>query len=233
MIRKTYQKCEKSSKTFYGMCHAGLGEYVTPIVSKGNLLGTINIGFFSPGDNKTLFRINKTCSASQSLDYLTAVDLYKNNISKANITSNEIITIMEMLAEYLSFSYESYLNIHCEKNSGRHYNSSENTIITQATSFIRQNFIYKITINELADFCHCSISYLSHIFKRHTGININTYINKIRVEESKEFLISNDLSISQIAINVGFNDPNYYSRVFTQLTDISPKEFRRRFQYPD
>ena len=86
-------------------------------------------------------------------------------------------------------------------------------------------------MEELADFCHCSQSHLSHIFKRRIQVNVNTYINKVRIEASKNFLVETDISIGDIAFHVGFNDSNYYTRVFTQLVSISPREYRRRFKH--
>lgn len=89
---------------------------------------------------------------------------------------------------------------------------------------------YLNTLTELASFCHCSESYLSRIFKKRTGVNINIYVNKVRVEQSKNLLTRSHDSIADISSSVGFCDPNYFSRVFSQIIGISPTEFRRRFQ---
>ena len=96
--------------------------------------------------------------------------------------------------------------------------------------YIRHNTASRIAVSELAAFCHCSESYLSRIFKRRTGVNINVYVNKVRVEQAKNSLLLSHDSIAEIASRVGFSDPNYFSRVFTRIIGISPTEFRRRFQ---
>ena len=95
--------------------------------------------------------------------------------------------------------------------------------------YIRLNAGSHISVAALAEFCHCSESYISRIFKRRIGVNINVYINKVRVELAENHLLLSKESISSIAARVGFNDPNYFSRVFTQIIGISPTEFRRRF----
>ena len=112
----------------------------------------------------------------------------------------------------------------------RYHNSSEDTILTHAIEYIRLNASGHITMADLACFCHCSESYLSRIFKRRTGVNINVYVNKARIELAKNHLLLSSENIAEIAAGVGFNDPNYFSRVFTNIIGISPTEFRRRFQ---
>ena len=109
------------------------------------------------------------------------------------------------------------------------HNSSEDTILSHALEYIRSNITNSITITELADFCHCSESYISRIFKKRTGVNINLYINKMRIEAAKNHLLLSHESMADIAAAVVFNDPNYFSSIFSQIIGISPTEFRRRF----
>lgn len=230
MIRKTHEKCADSCKSFYGMCHAGLGEYVTPVVCDGELIGTINMGFFSPGEGRSLYRIRKLCESSPNLEKEEAIRLYRRSIREPTIPLETVLPIMELIAEYLSMTYGSMRTTHNQITGRKRYDSSEDTILSHAAQYVRQNFINHISVGELAEFCHCSESYLSHIFKRRLGVNINTYINKVRTEAAKNFLIVCDTSVEEIAIEVGFSDPNYFSRVFTRLVSIPPTEYRRRFR---
>ncbi|MFV0413723.1 MAG: PocR ligand-binding domain-containing protein, partial [Oscillospiraceae bacterium] len=57
MIRKMYNKLDAKNAAFFGVCHAGLGEYVVPISYKEILLGSINIGFFQTNEKRTEFLI--------------------------------------------------------------------------------------------------------------------------------------------------------------------------------
>ena len=149
----------------------------------------------------------------------------------AFIDPEDMLPGLEMLAEYLGQTYRVLQRTHAKPNASiRYHTSSEDTILSHAIEYIRQNAANKITVSELAAFCLCSESYLSRIFKRRTGVNINVYINKVRVEQAKNNLILSHDSIADIALRVGFSDPNYFSRVFTQIIGISPTEFRRRFQ---
>ncbi len=230
MIRLMHNKCERLQSSCFGMCHAGLGEYVVPITDGDTIFGLINVGFFPVSMERSLFRIKKVCKSSDILDEDTAISLFNQCISLPTITPEALLPMIEVIAEYLALTYANIQATHSVPNLGRkRYNSSEDTIISHAVEFIRQNYNTKIGVSEIAAFCHCSDSYISHIFKKRTGVNINTYINKVRVEFSKNYLITTSDSMADITINVGFNDPNYFSRVFTELIGVPPTEFRRRF----
>ncbi|NLB90367.1 MAG: helix-turn-helix domain-containing protein, partial [Clostridiales bacterium] len=232
MLPHMQEKCLQEGKTFFGVCHGGLGEYVTPISSQGIVLGTVNVGFFLPPENIRNYYIHRLCRRYPVINKNKATALYNQSFSTPSICPDFLLPTMEMLASYLSLSYESMVQTHSKNPVHRSYPSSEDTILSHACQYIRQNFVRTISVEELAQISHCSESYVSRIFKKRTGININTYINKVRVEASKDFLLKTDLPISAIGESVGFNDPNYYSRVFTQLSSIPPREYRRRFALP-
>ena len=69
MIRRMYHKCERLGRTYFGMCHAGLGEYVVPIFDGDVLLGSINAGFHLPATS------NAPANKSGSLSIITMDDM--------------------------------------------------------------------------------------------------------------------------------------------------------------
>ena len=230
MIPKMRTKCLYSAKAYFGMCYGGLGEYVVPIRYDEFLLGSINIGFFPVGKQRSYHRIHAICSSSSQLNEEKALQLFEE-IPFPMIEPVVLIPFMELIADYLALTYANFQKAHNISVVGRrHYSSSEDTILTHALKYIHQNYASKISMEEIAEFCHCSISYLSHIFKRRLNVNINTYINKVRTETAKDYLVQTNDGITNVSINVGFNDPNYFSRVFTKLIGIPPTEYRRRFQ---
>ena len=230
MIRLMYNKLTDTRATFFGICHAGLGEYVIPIFCDGMPLGCINAGFFPIAPGRAAHRIARTCKKAPALDADHALALYRQCISAPTIDVQTMLCGLELLAEYLSLTYQTFLRTHgLSHQSIRYHISSEDSILSHALEYIRQNASNPIGMEELATFCHCSVSYLSRIFKRRTGINVNMYMNKVRIELAKDNLRRSSQSIAQVAAAVGFNDPSYFSRVFTQIMGIPPTEYRRRF----
>lgn len=80
----------------------------------------------------------------------------------------------------------------------------------------------------LASNSFCNASYLSCLFKKKTGVNISRYVNQVRVEAAKELLDTTTKCITEICFEVGFNDSNYFAKVFKQITAMTPKEYRNR-----
>ena len=205
MIRRMYHKCERLGRTYFGMCHAGLGEYVVPIFDGDVLLGSINTGFFQTNEGKTTRRICRAGRQEPPLDPDTAQRLYRSAIRTPTANVEQMLAGLELLAGYLGQTYHLLHSAQPHSDAaGRYHDSSEDTILAHALEYIR-------------------------IFKRRTGVNINVYVNKVRMEFAKSPLCLSGESIAEIAASVGFGDPNYFSRVFTQIIGIPPTEFRKRF----
>lgn len=99
-------------------------------------------------------------------------------------------------------------------------------VIRKSVDFIRQNYSKKITLDEVAAYVYLSPSYFSKIFKDEMDLNFNSYLNKIRIEKSKQFLLSEKVKLVDVAGMVGFEDQSYFSKVFKKLTGVTPGKFR-------
>jgi AraC-like DNA-binding protein/ligand-binding sensor protein len=228
MMKGMRRRLERQGE-FFGMCHAGLSEYVLPINCDGLLLGAICVGFFQKDWPKAEKRISRAF-AKEPDEAIQAFELYSGSIMTSSVPEDEILVVMRMLAEYLGNTYRMLKSTHADDSKGnaRYISSAEDTIIVHATEYIQQNYNTRIKVSDIAGFCHCSESYLSHLFKKRTGVNLNAYINKVRIEFSKNHLILSDDSVASISALVGFDDPNYFSRIFNALMGYPPSEFRRR-----
>lgn len=85
------------------------------------------------------------------------------------------------------------------------------------------------TVQYLADRLHISPSYLSDMLRSLTGQNAQQHIHYKLIEKAKEKLSTTELSISEIAYDLGFEHPQSFSKLFKTKTSLSPIEFRRSF----
>ena len=92
---------------------------------------------------------------------------------------------------------------------------------------LNSKYANKWSISSMANYCKLSESYFSHMFKERMGLSPMQYLNNQRMEKAKDFLLSNSMTISNIAHLVGFDDPLYFSRVFKKYTGYSPKEYEK------
>ncbi|WP_070000908.1 helix-turn-helix domain-containing protein [Cellulosilyticum sp. I15G10I2] len=105
-------------------------------------------------------------------------------------------------------------------------NSRHGDSIKRAIQYIKQNYMNKITLEEVASAVHVSPNYFSKIFKEESGINFATYLNQIRIEGAKKLLAADETSLADVAYLAGFEDQSYFSRVFKKYTGLSPKRYK-------
>lgn len=98
--------------------------------------------------------------------------------------------------------------------------------VYKVMEYVKGNYARKITLDDIARHVFLSRSYLSSIFKEETGDSLFTYINRVRVEKSKLFLLDNTISLVDIASLCGFEDQSYFTKVFKKATGVSPKRYR-------
>lgn len=93
-------------------------------------------------------------------------------------------------------------------------------------TFITEHYTEKISAKILAEKANVTIFYFCRIFKQLTGKTMTNYINELRLEKSLAYLQKNDLNITEVALNCGFEGVNYYSRLFRKHYHMSPTSFR-------
>jgi two-component system response regulator YesN len=79
-------------------------------------------------------------------------------------------------------------------------------IIRSSIEYIKKNHQEKITLEEIAQYCYLSTYHFAHLFKKEVGLSLVDFTNKIRIEKASFFLGMTDLTVQQIAVQVGFQD---------------------------
>lgn len=100
------------------------------------------------------------------------------------------------------------------------------TVLDRAQGYIQDRFTEDLSLEDVADFVHLNAHYFSKIFKQQTGSTFIDYVTKLRIDKAKFLMGSEDLSLKEVCYKVGYNDPNYFSRVFKKVTGITASEFR-------
>ncbi len=105
--------------------------------------------------------------------------------------------------------------------------ANENPVIVAIKQYIYANLTERISLPELANNIGYSPNYCSTIFKKHTGLTIIEYLINERVEEAKKLIDENILSLQQISSSLGFDDYNYFSRIFKKTSGYTPSEYKK------
>lgn len=103
----------------------------------------------------------------------------------------------------------------------------QNITILRAKSLIHEFYSTGITLEEIAQKLNLTPEYLSGQFHKDTGETFSAYMRKYRIGKAKELLIGTQLKLNQVAEQVGYADPKYFSQVFKKCTGQLPAEYRR------
>lgn len=98
----------------------------------------------------------------------------------------------------------------------------------KALAYIREHCESDISRTEVADAVGCSPSHLSRLFTKITGNTFKDVLLKCKIEKAKEFLQDTVMPVTEIAYEVGYNDPNYFTSSFKRMTGISPSQYRKK-----
>lgn len=96
--------------------------------------------------------------------------------------------------------------------------------------YLEQHYHTGLTREAVAEHFYVSPGYLSQLFQKEGKLRFNEYLTHIRLERAKYLLKEYDMKVKEVAHRSGFNDSNYFCRVFRQQTARSPSEYRTQYR---
>jgi two-component system, response regulator YesN len=108
----------------------------------------------------------------------------------------------------------------------RKYAQKNTKVIMDIKKLIDEQYMEDISINTIAETVYLSPNYISSLFRRETGETITDYLTRKRMEVAKGLLKNTDYKILDVANQVGFQDPSYFSKVFKKYSGVHPQQYR-------
>lgn len=102
-------------------------------------------------------------------------------------------------------------------------------LVSTIMGYVDEHYDQDLYLEKIADKMNVSVKYVSRVFKDKTGMNITDYISQVRVAKAKELLIHTDMTIYDIAEQVGITNRTTFLRTFKKMEGLSPNEFRKSF----
>ena len=103
-------------------------------------------------------------------------------------------------------------------------------LVRHITEYLDQNYTQPVTLAEIGETLHISVSHLSHLFKRETGLAPMQYVIYRRIGEAQSLLMETEQPIHCIEEQLGFGSSCHLSAMFKKYVGISPKEYRQHFR---
>jgi len=102
--------------------------------------------------------------------------------------------------------------------------------MTYALQYIEKHLTKNLTLESAANYMNISTHYFSKLFKSEVGENFIDYVTDKKVDRAKELIKDTDIPLNSIAFELGFNEANYFSKVFKKKTGITPSQYRKKVE---
>ena len=108
-----------------------------------------------------------------------------------------------------------------------HIQTKHHMKIREAKKYINEEFVRPdLSLNDVASYVNVSPNHFSTIFSQEAGETFIEYLTSVRINKAKQLLLRGNMKSSDIAFEVGYNDPHYFSYIFKKNCGMSPREFR-------
>lgn len=167
------------------------------------LIGSfVDSAILGGGDEEKLFTLSRDCFAH------------------INNTRN-----IKSLGKRLEAVFNNITDIVTEAHQDR-----SKSIVNKARVFIENNYQAPLSARDVAGEVFISPSYFKHLFKKESGYSFTDYITSIRLQKARDLLLHSELTITNIAFEVGYQDSNYFSTLFKKIEGVTPSHYRKNHQ---
>ena len=207
---------------FFCTCYAGVGEFVMPILCNHTVVGCISVsGYKQAGD--TIPEPLAALAKDHCVNMEELSQAYHRYLAMPPQPSfiQTVITPLCSMFELLCLKDQVLMQ--------KLKSTTSDYIYGHILEYLNLNYASRVKLEDIEKLCHCSSSYISHVFKKRSGYSINGYMNQLRLKEAERLLKQTNLSISEIALMIGYSNSNYFTNLFTKQFHMSPKKYRSQY----
>ncbi len=190
----------------------------------------LNMLFTAPDDHSIGHKLLKTGNELPSHYELTEdqtlhltrimeelfLEYHSHDFGKNTLIRSKLLEVLVYLVRTRPDGEAAMLPLNEERKKG----------VFDILQYIHLHYSQPLTLTILAEHLNWNPSYLSHIFKRQIGRSFIEYLHELRIGMASSLLLTTKLTVSEIALEVGFDNFRTFSRVFKEQKGVSPKEFR-------
>lgn len=177
-------------------------------------------------------------------DFMDPYDLFKSaegilHILMVNLRKNEENNRerMKQMQYFRQLEECSYYDSFCEvfrqmlielTSAGeRDFIKSRNPLFLDIFEYVNMHIEEDMSLKSLAEEFHVNYSYLSQMFKTHTGTNFSSYLNQQRIQKAVELLKEGRFSVADVGDMVGYHEVSYFCKVFRKYTGKTPSDIQK------
>lgn len=211
---RSFQKCQKTSKLEIYHCHAGLVEATAPLIDNNVVIGYIMFGQISDLDRqedliKKLGTVIEHYKLTVPIEGPDLFDITQKTSEQILAAAKilEACTFFVLLTDMVSLRRQNFMN--------------------NVNTFLIEHLSEDLSIERLMEEFQISRNKLYASTTSYLGVGIAEHIRNLRIQEAKRMLVETTLPIHVISDKVGFNDYNYFCRIFKKMVGIPAKQYRK------
>lgn len=207
----SFERCRQKGALEIFHCHAGLVEATAPLIDNEIIIGYIMFGQISDSDSE-----KETIRRLKSVSERYQLENYPENIFHVTHKSSEQIQAAAKILEACTF-YVLLKNI---------ITLQRRNFITNLNTFLMEHLSEDLSAERLMSEFNISCNKLYDSTNEYLGHGIAEHIKALRIKEARRLLKETNLAVYEIADKVGFNDYNYFCRVFKKEVGMPAKQYR-------
>lgn len=159
------------------------------------------------------------------------INIGKELMDSIGLSKNEIEKIEELFPinnfqhkekRYFEFWFFKVMNYVFQQNSIKKY-----SLLKTVFDYIEDHIEEDIGLNEIINNCSVSQGYLSRIFKRQFNVSVMEYLHMRKINMAKSYFCFTDLSITDVAFKLGYNESSYFSKVFKKYENMTVYRYKK------
>lgn len=202
-----------------------------------------NVAHYNYDNNSSITSLEKSQLQGVAIEYVTAGASNKKERSFQqgliiDHASTRLVQLADKLLEQWNLqNYENSLSIQqvfsdllaeIHRNSQLITNDKSEDWLQKILLYMGQRYYSTITRSDMAELAGVSPEHFSRVFRKEIGQTFNSHLNLLRIRKAQQLLLTQQLNLSQLALEVGYEEGTYLSRKFKQVVGTSPSVFIRK-----
>ena len=201
-------------------CHIGLNDAYVPLIVDGRNVGILSCGQF-------LFEKPTESTYSEMQKRFRSFDLF---VEEETMRSFSIPVFSERKFKALTAFMSGFGFFLSAAERHLEYVTMKSSIkpIERAKFYIASHYAEDLTLQFVSKCCSISCSRLSHLFKDVLGLTFTRYLNEFRLQKARNLIVNSDLSVMEIALQVGFRSISHFNHLFRRTFSTNPLSLREQ-----
>ena len=162
--------------------------------------------------------------------FYTATQYYSEGVVKPELESvrRYAVSLLETFLSRINIKNSKFERMLFKQTSKTATQANDQKITFEIKQYLAEHLLETVSLTVLSEELGISVNTAMHIFKNNVGMGIIAYFNKLKIEKAMHLIDEGELSFRTISERLGFESPEYFSRVFKKQTGMTPTEYAKQ-----